>query len=175
MQTISGPSDIVSYEYNAMGQKIGVSDASGSTKFGYDSWGNLESLTDAAGQITRFDYGNAGKLLHEIRPLNQQTSFSYDPQGRLESITDAKAQSTGYGYDAQSRLGTIDYADGRSVTLSYDADGNLAGYDDCTDAGPCVSATYSYDSLGRKLSERVNYGTFSKSFSYSYAANGLKS
>ncbi|MCP4402353.1 MAG: RHS repeat protein, partial [bacterium] len=80
-------------------------------------------------------------FLSELLPLGGQSSFSYDAQGRLESITDAKAQSTGYGYgyDAQSRLETIDYADGRSVSLSYDADGNLAGYDDCTDAGPCVS------------------------------------
>ncbi len=28
--------------------------------------------------------------------------------------------------------------------------------------------------MGRKLSETVNYGAFSKTFSYSYDANGLK-
>ena len=170
VQSISGPGGSVSYAYDAMGQKIAVSDPSGTTSFAYDDWGNLQSLTDAAGQMTRFDYDNAGKLLHEIRPLNQQTSFDYDPQGRLDTITDAKLQVTDYGYDDQSRLETIAYADGRSVTLSYDADGNLAGYDDGV-----TSATYEYDALGRKTKETVDYGSFSKSFSYSYAANGLKS
>ena len=38
-----------------------------------------------------------------------------------------------------------------------------------------TSATYEYDALGRKTKETVDYGSFSKSFSYSYAANGLKS
>ncbi len=105
-------------------------------------------------------------IQHEIRLLGGQSRFSYDPQGRLESITDAKQQNTGYGYDEQSRLETIDYDDGRSVTLSYDPltgsgqAGNLAGYDDGT-----TSVTYSYDSLGCKPSETVNYGTFSPKLS----------
>ena len=170
VQSITGPGGSVSYAYDAMGQKIAVSDPSGTTQFGYDSWGNLHSLTDAAGQMTRFEHDTIGKLLHEIRPLNQQTSFGYDTQGRLDTITDAMQQTTGYGYDDQSRLETIAYADGRSVTLSYDADGNLTGYDDGV-----TSATYEYDALGRKTKETVDYGSFSKSFSYSYAANGLKS
>ncbi len=70
-----------------------VDDPSGSTSFGYDSWGNLHSLTDAAGQTTQFSYDNAGKLLHEIRPLGGQSSFSYDAQGRLESITTPKPRA----------------------------------------------------------------------------------
>ena len=37
-----------------------------------------------------------------------------------------------------------------------------------------TSASYTYDDLGRKLSETVNYGTFTKTFSYTYYTNGLK-
>jgi YD repeat-containing protein len=55
------------------------------------------------------------------------------------------------------------------VTLSYDDDGNLAGYNDGT-----TSATYAYDAMGRKLSETVNYGPFTKQFAYTYYGNGLK-
>lgn len=55
------------------------------------------------------------------------------------------------------------------MTLSYDADGNLSGYSDGT-----TSATYTYDDVGRKLSETLNYGQFTKSFSFSYYGNGLK-
>ena len=50
-----------------------------------------------------------------------------------------------------------------------DADGNLAGYTDGT-----TSATYTYDDAGRKLTETVNYGSFSKEYSYTYYGNGLK-
>ncbi len=54
-------------------------------------------------------------------------------------------------------------------TFTYDNSGNLTGYDDGT-----TSAIYTYDDLGRKLSETVNYGAFSKTFSYTYYANGQK-
>ncbi|HEW97392.1 MAG TPA: hypothetical protein ENF37_01930, partial [Beggiatoa sp.] len=46
---------------------------------------------------------------------------------------------------------------------------NLASYDDGT-----TSATYTYDALGQKLSETVDYGAFTVSHSYEYYANGLK-
>jgi YD repeat-containing protein len=101
--------------------------------------------------------------------MGEETRYEYDHFGRLWKILDAKNQTTEYGYDAQSRIATITYADGKTVTLSYDADGNLSGYSDGT-----TSATYTYDDMGRKLSETVKYGPFSKSFSYTYYGNGLK-
>ena len=120
-------------------------------------------------RLTEFVYDSSGRLTQELRPMSQSTGYEYDSQGRLWKILDAKNQSTEYGYDGQGRLETITYADGRSVTLSYDSNGNLAGYDDGVS-----SAAYTYDALGRKLSETVNYETFSKTFSYTYAANGHK-
>jgi YD repeat-containing protein len=53
--------------------------------------------------------------------------------------------------------------------LTHDFNGNLAGYSD-----GITSATYTYDDMGRKLTEIVNYGSFSKNFSYTYYGNGLK-
>lgn len=53
--------------------------------------------------------------------------------------------------------------------MSYDPDGTLSGYSDGV-----ISATYTYDAMGRKLTETVNYGPFSKSFEYTYYGNGLK-
>ncbi len=37
-----------------------------------------------------------------------------------------------------------------------------------------MSATYTYDALGRQLSKTVDYGPFSLSYAYEYYANGLK-
>ena len=175
LQSTTGPGGTTTYHYDLLGRKIQVDDPSGSTKFGYDAWGNLQNLTDAANQRTEFVYDSSGRLTQERRPMQQSTGYEYDSQGRLWKILDAKQQTTEYGYDGQGRLEAISYADGRSVTLSYDPStgsgqaGNLAGYDDGT-----TSAAYTYDALGRKLSETVNYGAFSKSFSYSYHPGGQK-
>ncbi len=171
LQSTTGPDgSATTYHYDALGRRIMVEDPSGQTQFEYDTWDNLIALTDANNQRTRFEYDAVtGRLTKELRPMNQATTYGYDNLGRLWKIIDATLQITQYGYESQGRLQTITYAGGKTVTLSYDADGNLAGYDDGT-----TSATSTYDDLGRKLSETVDYGTFTKTFSYTYYQNGLK-
>ena len=150
-----------------------VDDPSGQTKFEYDRWDNLTALIDARNQRTTFEYDPDGKLKKEIRPLLQETLYEYDAQGRVWKILDAKGQMTEYGYDSQGRLETITRSGPGVQTsvchLSYDGDGNLSGYSD-----GATSATYTYNAVGQKLTETVNYGVFSKNFSYTYYKNGLK-
>ena len=55
------------------------------------------------------------------------------------------------------------------VTYTYDDLGNLTGYDDGVTSG-----VYVYDPAGRKVSETVNYGSFTKTHGYVYLKNGLK-
>lgn len=57
----------------------------------------------------------------------------------------------------------------KQVEFSYNELGRLVAYDDGTTTG-----VYTYDDLQRKLSETVDYGTFSATIGYSYYANGLK-
>jgi len=180
LQSTTGPDDrTTTYVYDRMGRRIRVDDPSGQTRFEYDNWDNLIALTDAKNQRTEFEYDSLGRLKKEIHPMSEETIYEYYPAGsgretgRLWKIIDAKNQMTEYGYDAQGRLETIARS-GPGVqsslcTLSYDADGNLAGYDDGE-----TSSLYTYDDLGRKLSETVDYGAFTKEFSYTYYKNGLK-
>ena len=166
---MTNPDETTTYHYDLLGRKTQVDDPSGSTTFEYDLWDHLTALNDANNQRSEFDYDIDGKLTIERRPMLEEMAYEYDLQGRLWTITDANQQSTEYGYDARGRLDTIAYHDGKTVTLSYDRDGNLAGYDDGV-----TSATYSYDAVGRKLTETVDYGPFQKSFSYTYYNNGQK-
>jgi large repetitive protein len=55
------------------------------------------------------------------------------------------------------------------VTFTYDATGRLTGYND-----GATLAVYAYDPAGRKVTETVNFGTFTKAHSYAYLKNGLK-
>jgi YD repeat-containing protein len=57
----------------------------------------------------------------------------------------------------------------KTVTFGYDAPGRITGYDDGTTSG-----SYTYDDLGRKISEPVDYGAFTKILTTQYYANGLK-
>jgi YD repeat-containing protein len=53
--------------------------------------------------------------------------------------------------------------------FGYDAAGNLISW-----SNESASGTLSYDELNRKIGETVNYGGFSKSFSYGYDQRGNK-
>ncbi|MBI1921549.1 MAG: RHS repeat protein [Geobacter sp.] len=158
------------YTFDTLGRIAKQTDANGGeTRFGYDSRGNLTSLTDPNGNTTRFEYDLAGRKTKEIRPRGQVAEYGYYPNGLLKTVKDAKNQTTTYAYDNANRLAEVLYADGKKDTFGYDAVGNMTSY-----AKEGVSGTITYDELNRKTSETVNYGTFSKTFSYSYDNKGNK-
>jgi len=146
------------------------------TLFGYDNRDNLKSVTDPKGNKTAYNFDGNNQLVSEIRPLSQVLAFSYDPAGRLSAYIDAKDQKTQYLYDDAGRLETIhNYTSttsttpAKTVNFDHDEVNLLSGYNDGT-----TSAIYTYDALNRKISETVNFGPFSKSFSYTYTDNGRK-
>lgn len=158
------------YSYDALGRVTRQTDANnGATDFTYDDKGNLASLSDPNGNTTTFEYALAGRKTKETRPMGQATEYTYYPNGLLKTVKDAKGQVTTYGYDTANRLTEILYADGKKDSFGYDTAGNLTSY-----AKPGVSGAITYDELNRKLSETVNYGAFSKTFSYTYDGKGNK-
>ena len=104
-------------------------------------------------------------MIKETRPMGQAIEYVYYPNGLLKTVKDAKGQITTYSYDSTNRLAEITYSDGKKDTFTYDAVGNMLTY---TKDG--VSGSISYDELNRKTSETVNYGSFSKTYSYTYDA-----
>ena len=57
----------------------------------------------------------------------------------------------------------------KTVAFTYDKVGNLLTYNDGVTSGE-----YFYDNAYRKVSETVNYGSFTKTYDYTYLKNGLK-
>jgi len=168
--TTDANGNTTSRAYDGLGRVVGQTDANGGeTDFGYDGYGNLSSLSDPNGNRTGFEYDLAGRKTRETRPMGQATAYTYYPNGLLSTVKDAKGPLTSYAYDAGSRLTGVTYVDGKKDIFGYDAAGNLTSY-----AKDGVSGTIVYDELNRKTSETVNFGVFSKRFSYSYDARGNK-
>ena len=169
--------NITRFGYDDLHRKTRIEDANGGvTALAYDTWDHLVSVTDANGNTTRFEYDGNGRQTREIRPEGGTLAYTYDAAGRLSQKTDAKGQVTSYGYDRAGRLTGIRYFESaiageakKTVTFTYDAAGRITGYADGATAGH-----YTYDAAGRKLSETVNYGSFTKSHSYTYKKNNLK-
>ncbi len=131
--------------------------------FGYDTVGNLTSITDAKTQVTSFtvnsrglvetvtegsrltdlDYDTTtGELESITDPKGHIQTFNYDPEGRVETRVDPRGHLSGadpldydthYTYNAANQLHIVEDPLGHSVTLDYDDRGQLETVTDAKD------------------------------------------
>jgi YD repeat-containing protein len=157
--TYSGSSaHSVSLGYDANGSKVSMSDATGSSSFSYDPFGELTSTTNGAGQVTGYSYNADGQPSTVTYPLpstatwasTHAVSYSYDNAGLLSGVTDFNGQ----------QIGIASTADGspNSVTLGS--------------TGDTLSTTYSATDTASAIALKNSGGTTLQSFSYSDSPAG---
>jgi RHS repeat-associated protein len=127
------------------------------TSFTYLAQGLVDTVTDALGRVTDYDYDALGRLVAETfakGTVDQATrQYKYDAAGNLVTLIDENGHLTAYQYDAMNRLVQITQADpdGAGVlaspitTFTYDAMGQLQTV---TDARGNVTR-YDYDAMGQ--------------------------
>ncbi len=109
-----------------------------STTYGYDSNGNMTSLTPPS---------PAGS-----------TTITVDGLSRVSTVTDGKGQKTTYSYDGLDRVTQILFngaincvpSNGSCITYSYDGDGNRTSLVDQTG-----TTSYYYDTMNRMTTESL--------------------
>jgi RHS repeat-associated protein len=135
------------------------------TTYTYYRSGDLESVTNAAGLVTRFTYDKLGRKITqtEVSPAYPQgltTRFTYDELSRQKTITRPATtnkvtgvkhtQQTEYSYDADGNITQVEVRDltggdqPRRVTTEYDGHGRAARI---TDAEGNVTNN-GYDNFG---------------------------
>jgi YD repeat-containing protein len=149
------------YAYDVAGHQVGELDANGNlSTWNYDSIGRLYAHTDIGGAEYWFHYDNANQLIGQGNSRGQNLAYAYDAAGQLVQITDnALGQTTNYAYNAAGQhvleqtvqQGTT-Y---QNQTLGYDTLGRLA----LVNGMNGLHLTTTYDKVGNKLSEQVNYTT----------------
>jgi RHS repeat-associated protein len=146
---------------NSAGQPVAVQDSlSHTTQFGYD-FGDLTTITDPLGNITRRFVDSGGRLTAIADPQGRTTRFEYDALNRLTRITDAKSGATAFTYDGNGNLLTV--TDAKSNTTSY-AYNSMNRVETLTD--PLThQETYEYDDHGN-LSQVTDRKSQATTFTY---------
>ncbi|MFJ2472748.1 DNRLRE domain-containing protein [Streptomyces sp. NPDC087659] len=101
-------------------------------QFGYDTYGNLKTVTDPEGvatttaddYTTSYEYNSYGQLTKVIDANgNPTTNSGFGPTGYPATITDALNRSTSYVYDDRGQVREVTDALGAKVTQTYDTFG----------------------------------------------------
>jgi RHS repeat-associated protein len=109
-------------------------------QFGYDSYGNLKTVTDPKGVATT---GTAG---------DYTTSYEYDSYGQMTKTTDANGNpTTNSGFGPTGFPATITDALGKSTAFVYDVRGQVTQVTDALGK----KTTQTYDTFGRPLVKTV--------------------
>lgn len=151
----------VSMGYNANGQVASINgrrtDVNDVTTFAYyncttgGACGQLQSVTNALGQVTTYDsYDANGRLLRQTDPNGVRTNYAYDLRGRVLSMTvtppTGTPRVTQYTYDAAGKVTSIAFPDGMILSYTYDAAEKLRQVLD--NVGDKI--TYDYDARGNR-------------------------
>ncbi|MEV6241922.1 polymorphic toxin-type HINT domain-containing protein [Lentzea sp. NPDC051838] len=127
------------------------------TRYGYSRSGELETVTDPAGNVWRNTYDLRGRKTGSDDPDRGHTTSAYDDAGQLTSTTDSRGKTVRFEYDVLGRK-----------TGSFEGSAQLAGwtYDTVAKGLPTASIRYAggqeyrsevtaYDVAGRATASKV--------------------
>ena len=142
---------ITEYRYNTDGlreEKKILADADSEeaiTGYGYDTQGNLDTLTDPEGGITRFTHNIRGDVLTRTDPRNKLWEDTYDPAGNLLTQADPLGHTVILIYDKVGNLVSRENARHHVTTYKYNLLDNRISQTD-----PYLQTTeMGYDDVGR--------------------------
>jgi RHS repeat-associated protein len=168
--TINGETNDIatSYTYTSTGQLNTVTDALGHiTDYDYNSLGRLIKTTAAEGTVDQiveqYEYDLAGNQTTSIDPLGHRTKYIYNSTNMLLQSIDALGGTTTYNYDKMGHRTSMTDALGHVTKMTYDSRGRLIS---TLDANGGITRD-TYDNNGNLLSVTDALGRISK---YQYDA-----
>src|SRR6185503_14636042 len=96
------------------------------TEFSYDGRDDLLSVVDPRAFTTSYVYNGFSEQISQSSPDTGASSSPRTAAGNLDALTDARNKTADYTHDALNRVSTIVYAD-QTIALTYDQGTNGKG------------------------------------------------
>jgi RHS repeat-associated protein len=171
----------VSNRYDASGNKVAMTDASGSSSYSYNPFGEIISAVNGAGKAVSYSYDANGDTTAITYPLpagavwatTSTIGYGYDNAGILNSVTDFSGNqismaSNGDGLPLSETLGRT----GDSITTSYDQAGSPSAISLKNSSGTLQSFSYSDAPSGGILAETDSPSSAQSPATYAYDPAG---
>lgn len=158
----------VTFAYDADGQRTGMTDVTGQTRYAYDSLHRLTASTNGAGSTIGYGYDLVGQLTSLAYPATAASAGTgsrlvtrgYDAAGRMTSVRDWFGNVTTATYDADSDLTGETYPNGVVASPTYDNADRVTGISDSgSAAGQFLNLVDTRDGVGLLAAEGgASYG-----------------
>jgi RHS repeat-associated protein len=182
--TANGPrtdvADVTTYTYYSCttgyqcGQVQTITNALGQvTTFNtYNALGQPLTITDPNGVVTTLTYDARGRMLSRTI-TGEMTTFEYWPTGQLKKVTLPDNSFISYTYDAAHRLTQVQDSEGNKIVYTLDAMGNRT-HEDMYDPSNTLTTTRSrvFSTLNRLSQELGAAGTPAVTTTFGYDNNG---
>ena len=113
--------DSVLYGYDALGNRLSMTDGIGNAEYLYDALGRATSVKDSAGQTVTYAYDERGNVTAIGYPDGTAVAYEYDLNNNLTKVTDRNGESTTYEYDALNRMVATYRPNYLATYVTYDA------------------------------------------------------
>jgi RHS repeat-associated protein len=158
----------VTYTYDEVGNKSGMTDESGKYIYSYDAENQLAKISKAGNTQIAYTYDELGNIASITDSLGFTTDYTFDKSSRMETVTYA-GQTVTYTYDKNGNRESVTYSTGVTEEFKYDRDNKLLKMTNSKADGSILSSfSYTYDLTGRQLTKKDSYGTTT----YTYDSDG---
>lgn len=148
--------NVSSISYDSDGQRVGMTDGSGSSVWAWDSLHRVTSFTDGNNDQVQYQYNLRGLATQITYPGSLSVIRGYDNAGRWTSTQDWLNNTTNFGYDPDGNFTTktLPAATGIVDTSVFNAASQLSSMSDVKGVSTTVfSATYGRDTAGQVNSD----------------------
>ncbi|PZG00164.1 Teneurin-1 [Micromonospora deserti] len=120
------------------------------TTTAYDAAGQLTSVTDPLGKVTRYEYDQLGRVSKRIAPNDGATAYTYDDLGNVLSSTDPTGAVTTATYDYLGRtLTTTEVVRQESTNHTTRYTYNAQGWPSQITSAAGVNSSTEYNAVGQ--------------------------
>ncbi|MEO3943964.1 RHS repeat-associated core domain-containing protein [Gorillibacterium sp. CAU 1737] len=160
--------DRIQFEYDEVGNRVKMTDESGTRSFVYDSLNQLFQIWKNAKIEVEYSYDTIGNVESVSDALGNKTTYSYDKSSRMLDATSGEV-AVRYTYDKNGNRTTAVHGGGVRENFSFDKNNRLVNLTNKRPNGNIISSyVYTYDANGRQISKKDDYGTTT----YSYDEEG---
>jgi RHS repeat-associated protein len=145
----------ITYEYDTKGRLTKQAQGTNQVSYTYNSKGNAQSITDAKGLKTLYEYDSLDRVTSVTYPNDNKEHYAYDNEGNVLKYTTPKKTEFDFEFNPLSQRTSLKSPNSKTTLYSYNKNRDLTTI--TNPSGKKVNYTYTSSQLSRVSTPEANY------------------